>query len=182
MKLKNYSMVLVTLVLMSTLGLAPLLDTISATDYVFNQTNIYNPIYDYFYLGDERVGVLSKSGIPSETGKSHPYREYYTRRVNSKTGDTVSITLPEKGVGLQLKLEQVTEGYIYNGSEITKINGRLFHTFHFKVITPSKSTYHQYILFAYRLSDYEMTTTEERFINTQGEPWELISFMYTLSA
>ena len=67
MKLKNYSMVLVTLVLMSTLGLAPLLDTVSATDYVFNQTNIYNPIYDYFYLGDETVGF--KSGVPSETGK-----------------------------------------------------------------------------------------------------------------
>ncbi len=181
MKLKNYSMILVALVLMSSIGLAPLWDSVSATDHIYNQTNIYNPTFDSFYFVYERVGVLSRSGIPSETGRDHQYRQNNIRGVNVKPGDTVSIMLPENGVGLQLTLEHVSEGYSYNGSEITKINGRLFHTFHFNVINPNNaSNYHQYIMFAYRLNDYEMTTTEERFINTQGKPWELISFMYTL--
>ena len=137
MKFKNYNIVLVALVLMSSIGLAPLLDTVSATDHVYNQTNIYNPIFDSFYLNYERVGVLSRSGIPSETGRVHPYSQYYIHGSNVKSGDTVSITLPEKGVGLQLTITDFTEGYSYNGSEITKINGRLFHTFHFNVITPN---------------------------------------------
>ena len=60
MKFKNYNIVLVALVLMSSIGLAPLLDTVSATDHVYNQTNIYNPIFDSFYLNYERVGVYKK--------------------------------------------------------------------------------------------------------------------------
>ena len=157
------------------------MNPVSATDHVYNQTNIYNPTFDSFCFEHESVGVLSIGGIPSETGRSHTYKEYSTIGVNVKPGDTVSITLPEKGVGLQLKLEHVSDGYSYNGSEITKINGRQFHTFHFNVITPNKATrYPQYILFKYRLTDYDMTTTEERFINTYGEPWAIISFEYIL--
>ena len=180
MKLKNYSIILVALILISSIGLAPLLNPVSAIDHVYNQTNIYNPTCDYFCLDHEPVGVLSIGGIPSETGTTHPVRRYSIYGSDVKPGDTVSITLPEKGVGLQLSLEDVTEGYSYNGSEIIKINGRLFHTFHFNVITPCSARHQQYILFNYRLTDYDMTTTEKRFINTDGEPWALIMFNYRL--